>query len=330
VGVNSDWSNHALGLDASAQILRYANSTSEDVENYTVTTRGRLDIRRDSNLYATAGFQRHHEDRGSPDDVNGAEPTEFMIGLGQIGFFQRFNRLSARLQGGARRINFDDVPTEGTGEINNDDRDRTEYDTSLRLAYEFQVGYQAFVQGSYDVTNYDDPRDDNGFERDSKGYQVVGGLSLDLTDLIIGEFFAGYFSEDFDDPEFADNSSYALGADFTWSVTPLTTTRFGVSRTVEETTVADASSTTSTNVSLSVGHNLLRNLVLNAGASYQRNDFKGTSRNDDTISVKAGATYLMNRYVHVTAGYQFTTRDSNAAGESYDQNVAKIDVRFQY
>jgi uncharacterized protein (PEP-CTERM system associated) len=79
-----------------------------------------------------------------------------------------------------------------------------------------------------------------------------------------------------------------------------------------------------------VGHNLLRNLVLNAGASYQRNDFKGTSRNDDTISVKAGATYLMNRYVHVTAGYQFTTRDSNAAGESYDQNVAKIDVRFQY
>jgi hypothetical protein len=64
------------------------------------------------------------------------------------------------------------------------------------------VGYQAFVQGSYDVTNYDDPRDDNGFERDSKGYQVVGGLSLDLTDLIIGEFFAGYFSEDFDDPEF--------------------------------------------------------------------------------------------------------------------------------
>jgi hypothetical protein len=165
------------------------------------------------------------------------------------------------------------------------------------------VGYQAFVQGSYDVTNYDDPRDDNGFERDSKGYQVVGGLSFDLTDLIIGEFFAGYFSEDFDDPEFADNSSYALGANLTWSVTPLTTTRFGVSRTVEETTVADASSTTSTNVSLSVGHNLLRNLV---------------------------ATYLMNRYVHVTAGYQFTTRDSNAAGESYDQNVAKIDVRFQY
>ena len=84
LAVDSDWSRHSLGLETSAQILRYASNTGEDVENYKATTRGLLDITRDSNLYATVGFQQNHEERGSADDVNGAEPTEFTEGVGRL------------------------------------------------------------------------------------------------------------------------------------------------------------------------------------------------------------------------------------------------------
>ena len=73
-----------------------------------------------------------------------------------------------------------------------------------------------------------------------------------------------------------------------------------------------------------------RSLLLNAAASFEWNDFVGANRNDYTYRVGAGATYLMSRYVHVSASYQFITRDSDASGESYDQNVARIEVRFQY
>ena len=198
------------------------------------------------------------------------------------------------------------------------------------MAYEIQPDYEAFLQGAYQLTNYDEVQDDNGFDRDSHRYEVVAGVSIDITNLLSGEFFAGFFTEDFDDSRFGSNDSYALGADFTWNVTPLTTVKLGASRRPEETTVDNASSVETTEVHLSADHELLRSLLLNAAASYQRDEFEGTSRDDDTIKVGVGATYLVNRYVHLNVSYNFTTRDSDAAGESYDRNAARIEVRFQY
>jgi hypothetical protein len=329
VNLLSDWGRHALGLQGSATVYKYIDNTSEDVEDYLFAGNGRFDILRDTYLTANAGIRRAHEDRGSPNDANGEEPTEYTTIGGELGLFHRFNRLSGELGGLARHLDFDDVDATG-GSINNDDRDRMEYDSFLRLGYDFRSDASAFIQGGFNMEQYDNVPDDGGFDRDSYGYDVVGGISFDITNLVFGEFFGGILAEEFDDPAFDSTLGYSLGADIAWNVTPLTTINFAATRAVEETTVAGASSALTTETSLSADHELLRNLILNAGLSYRLEEFDETSRDDNTIEADLGATYLMNRFVHLMLGYNYTQRLSDAPGLDYTEHEALLRVRIQY
>lgn len=329
IAVQSDWGQHALEFQGSATIFRYADNTSEDVEDYSFATNGRVDILRDTFVSAGFGIQRDHEERGSPDDVNGEEPAEFTTIGGQLQFSHRINRLSTQLGGFARHLDFDDVDTP-VGSINNDDRDRMEYETSLRVGYDFHPDAAAFVQAKINFSDYDETPDDAGFNRDSHGYEVVGGISFNITNLIFGEFFAGVLAEEFDDPAFDSTLGYLVGANIAWNVTPLTTINLEAGRSFEETTVVGASSSLTTDAAISVDHELLRNLLLDAGFSYKLQEFEGTSRNDDTIVADVGAAYLMSRFVHVLLGYSYTQRFSDAPGQDYSEHAAKLRVRIQY
>ena len=329
ISLNSDWGRHALGVSAAANFSRYLDSTQEDTDNYSIAANGRLDIVRDTYLTADAGYQLTNEDRGSPDDANGNEPTEFTVGGGQLLFFNRFNRLWFELLGSARRLNFDDVGATG-GRINNDDRDRVEYGSSVRVGYDLSPETALFVRAGYNKESYDQQRDDQGFERNSSGYDVVAGVKLEFTNLITGNIFGGAVREEFDDPRFNDETSYTVGAGVVWDVTQLTTVNLNASRRFEETTVPDASSALTTNAGFSVTHELLRNLGLDAGFSYRVEEFEGIDRDDDTIQANIGATYAMNRFFQFLLRYKYRQRMSDVGALDYTENSVSLGIRAQY
>jgi hypothetical protein len=329
ISLQSDWGRHALSATASATAYRYLDNHTENAEDYALTTNGRLDVTGDTSLFGGAGVQFLHEERGSPEDVGGEEPTEFSILGGQLGLNQGFNRLTLTALGRARHLDYDDVPAAGFI-INNDDRDRMEYDARLRASYDFRPGYVLFVEALADMRDYDDKFDDSGFERSSVGYGANAGFSMALTDLIFAELFGGYRIQDYDDPRFDNANLPSLGVDFTWNLTPLTTDTAGASRAIEETTVADAAGFTRTQASLGVDHELLRTVILSASVTGGRNDYDGISREDDLLTVGTGVTYLMNRYFHVNADYAFTRRDSTERDRDYTRNVFRVQGRLQF
>ena len=67
--LNSNWNNHAIGINARADIKRYMDHDAEDAEAYTFGGNGRIDIRRDMKVDGGVGYQVQTEERGSPDDV---------------------------------------------------------------------------------------------------------------------------------------------------------------------------------------------------------------------------------------------------------------------
>lgn len=331
VAIESDWNNHAFGLQSSATIFRYADNTDEDVEDYGVATNGRIDILRSTALNLGAGFQHAHEDRGSADDAQGKEPTEFDTFGGQAVLSHRFSALWSDVGATLKYLDYDDVSAAGGGSINNDDRDRLETEAFLTVGYDFHPDASAFVRGSFDIETYDHTPDDNGFDRDSKGFAFVAGSNFDLTGVTFGEVFAGIMHRNNDDSAFDDDDlSYTLGANVDWNVTQLTTVHLEAARSFEETTVDNSSSTLTTDAAISVDHELLRSLLLNAGFSYTLDDFQDISRDDDTIRATFGATYLLNRYVHLLGGYSFRQRWSDAAGEDYSENIISFNIRLQY
>ena len=197
------------------------------------------------------GFEKGVEDRGSVDDANGITPTDFKVETLDVGFNNKWNRVSLRVQGGFTRRDFDDVRTT-TGITNNDDRDRDEFKLDLRGGYEIQPQYEAFAQLILSSVNYEDALDDGGVDRDNEGFEIRGGARIDLTGLLFGDVFLGYISRDYEDNTLTSVDEFSAGVDLTWNVTQLTTVKGGVRRGISETTLVSASGNLSTSINASV------------------------------------------------------------------------------
>ncbi len=334
--VQSDWGNHMLRFQSGADIGRYIDNDSENFEDYEFNGNGRLDVTRRTKLRAGAGYRQEHEERSSPDDVRGVEPTIFDVLSATLEGSHTFNRVTLTLGGAFDQYDFEDVATAGGGVINNDDRDRDIVEGSVQVSYEITPLYQAFVRGAYNVRDYDAAVDDNGVNRDSDGYEVVAGVSLDFGGITFGDFFAGYQSQEYDDPLLDTASGPVVGADVTWNVTPLTTVVGSISRVIRESTSRDAntgefaSGRFFTTVGVSVDHELMRNVLLGADISASQDDFEGIDRTDEIYRAGIDAKYLINRYASIGGAYRFRMRNSDIGSAEFIENVFLVRLQVQY
>ena len=321
-------------IQGDAGIERFGKNESENVENYNIDADGRFDVTRNIFLFGSLGYSQLHEDRGSPDEAGGVVPTEASVLRGSARYFHQLNRVSFRLDAGARKLDVDDV---SRGPLllpaNNDDRDRLESDVTLRVAYEIVPEYEAFVRASGNNIAYRTAVDDNGFGRDSNGYEIVGGVAIDLGGITFGDLFAGFREQRYDDDNLDTIGGITLGADLTWNVTGLTTVQGGIERRVEETTSGGSSGFFATRYSLSADHELLRNLLLNANVAFTQDDYEGIKREDQTYEAGVSARYLLNRNFYVSVGYRYTQRErvDGAPGDDadYKQNVVTVRLEVQ-
>ena len=336
--VRSDWNNHELRLQTGAAFGIYADNSDEDYEDFDVTLSGRLDIQRGTAARLSTSYRHLHEDRSSPDDVGGKDPTEFDVYSISSGLSHDFGRFNAAVGGSFDRLEFDNVDAAGGGVILEEERDRDEYETTLRLGYEIVPEYEAFILGSYNIVDYDELCCDGtgtGFDRDSDGYGIALGVAFDLAGLLFGEAFAGYRSQEYDDSELKDFDGFGGGGSLVWNVTQLTTITGTARGDVGETTVTDsdgdpASGVLDATASIEVDHELLRSLILGANFSASREDYEGINRTDWLYEAGLNATYYLNRHVQLIGSYEFTTRDAEDSVDDFDENVVFLGLTVRY
>ena len=319
--VQSDWNNHSLSVSSGGDFGFYFDETGENYRDAFAAASGRIDVRSSTSVNGNLEVRRSHEARGDPDDVGGAEPTVFYSFSGGGSVSHRINRMT--LTGGAdvRHYTYDDTEAAGGGTIDNSGRDYTLYRPGLQVGYEFLPGYTAFVRGEGQIVRYDKTV---GATRDSQGYDLVGGASLDLTGLLFGDVFAGWRQRFYDSSTFDTLSGPVVGARMTWIPTGLTTVILNIENQVVESVQIGSSGYTSSSIGLTVDHELLRNLILTGGGGFRYDDFEGISRTDKFFTTSVGADYLWNRYFSLGARYQFSHRDSDVSGADYTNNVVSL------
>ncbi len=322
---------HRFRVSGEADIGIYADNDDENYEDYAFAGGYRYGTPEFILLFLDAGYRQSHENRGSPDDVNGVEPTEFDTTSASIAIERGVRRLKLRLSGTYDELDFDDVQTSVGTTINNDDRDRTVYGANAQVTFEFSENYKPFVRGGWNKREYDSALDDNGFNRDSDGYTVVGGVELDFGGVTFGEFYAGYLSQSYDDARLSEADGYTAGATIYWNPTGLTSVTFDADRTVQETTVVDgataATATLDNSVGIRVDHEFLRNLIASLEGNYLRRNFEGIGRTDDEYQVGVSARYLLNQYFEAGLSYRHRTRNSDLATvEEFGQNIVRIEI----
>ncbi len=339
----SNWNRHALQVNFDADIAQYDILPKQtDYNDFHNSLKGRLDVVRDSHFDGSLAYNSIHENRYSPDQTNGKGPTFYSNSIIDTFYTHKLNRLSFNGGINAQDYTYQDVPTSTNLILKMSTRSHKEYLPSLRIGYEIQPGYEAFVKVLYKQAQYDQKVLTNGsgiaYDRNSTGYNFLGGMAFDLTDLLSSDVSFGYIERSYVDTRLPTIAGINGFINLKWRPTMLSTISGKVSRDINETTQAGVSGVLATSFGLDIDHELLRNLHLLAGGNFANNAYQGTpidynhqnKRTDNLYGINIGSKYLLNRYFSTDIAYTFQNRSSNYSNGSYQGDIFMINIRGQY
>ncbi len=330
-----------LNFDAVGIVNRFVDNDSEDTEGFLLSHDGSWEIPalgEQSFFKWGLAHSRDWQERGSPDDLTSgaAEPTILHTSLGYVGFQYKPGPLSISPRFAARYVDVDDVRAVNGTTINNDDRDRWVYSETLRVGYELVRGYEAFVRGTLNQRRYENTPDDSGFNRDSDGWEGVGGVNIGLTEVTNIELYAGYLSQEYDDPRLASIDGLTFGGRLNWSPRREWVLAASIDRSVQETIETNFSSYLATTYAVSANYQLMPALRFDASLSYSTFDFERNpgvttqDREDDMIMAQLGLRYYLNQNFYVRGSVVQTHYSSNTPNSDYDRSVVFLSLGAQY
>lgn len=328
VSLTSAWEKHELNMKAGASFSAYARHDDEDTQDAWVDVEGRYDLTEMMNVFGGIGYSREHEDRVSVDDVNGIEPTLYRVLRSHLGLHRETGAFNLRAGATYDTLDFEDVESL-TGEINNDDRDRALYSAGARIGYKYSPVYEPFLQFATDTRRYDESPDNNNQKRDSDGYRLAAGMLIKDDARLKAELLFGYIEQDYDDKALEDVNTIDFGANLSWRYSLSTMISARLDRTVEETTLRNASSYLNTSVGAGIQHKISPRSVVSATFNTSVNDYQGIDRNDDLLDLSAGIQYQLVRNLYAEGSYYYSERNSDIAGEDFRRNQLLFQLRAE-
>lgn len=315
--LRSHWGRHALAFVAGADSTNHEDFSTEDSDTYYFGAYGRLDVGSRSDVFGNARWAHEVEPRTNPDALSVGAPVEFDVAEVSVGAHHEFNRYRIGGTFGHVDYNYHDA-----GLIDQDFRDLTEDSFTARLDAEISPRMGIFVQGRADQRDYD-----NAPGLNSDGRTYLAGVNINFTDLMRGELAAGYFQRDYDVGGNVDG--LAVQGNLDWYITQLTTINFHGRREAQETGALASSPYIESEYGVRVDHELLRNMIVFAGASAGSRDYQVLTRKDDFNTIEAGADYILNRRVVLRGRVWREENDSTLAPRSFEVNSASLGVALR-
>ena len=249
--------------------------------------------------------------------------------IGNVGYYQKFNRLSARLDGRIDNyVYFNNGLGSAEGVIPNSDRDRTEFRELARVGYEFLPGYEVWVRGGLNQRQYVNTNDSLGNNRSSYGWDIVGGILIDVGGITSVEAFAGYMQQNYVQAGFQTIALPTFGLTGYWNPIRELWVKPFLRRTIDDSALASSQSYINTAAGVDVNYNLRPNIRLDGHFDYAVADYQGISgqstQTDQYYTFRAGLLYLPTPNFFVGPTYQFIHRTSNLVNADFDQNVIML------
>lgn len=308
--VASRWARNALSAYARVarrQFLTYEDESSTD---WQTGVQGAVGAGR-TRLTAGADYGRFTEPRTATNTSRTARRRiRFNEASGFIEAIHEISRFRLRGRADVRAYDFSNAQDAAGGISLEDDRSRNILIFTGRADYAFTPAAAVYVSGSYNRRNYDLAPPSVGTNRDSDGLELFGGLDFDLTALVRGQVQLGYFRQDYKAALLGRTTGLAALGRVEWFPSQLTTVTITGVRRIEDSGQEETPVYVSTSIGVEADHELLRNLILSAGAELVDDDYRGADRRDRRYVLSAGAEYRMNRTIGVRARYSYLDQNS--------------------
>ncbi|USI72475.1 outer membrane beta-barrel protein [Sphingomonas morindae] len=330
--VVSDWSRNSLQFAAGGDLRRYTAQPVRDQDGWHVGTTSRFDIGSDSSLSASASTARQYETRFSgatPADVSSAVP--YQLTNGQL--------TATSVQGRFRFVGIGDFTTLGFRPITTlagDTRDQSFRDrhattATAQVEYAVTPSISTFVQGGFTRTFYISAVPGSSDDRTSKQWRAIAGVSMDLSALVRGSFGIGYSRRTYNSPLYQRVQGLSFEGRLEYFMTQLTTFTLAARRVIQDSQVVNSSGFFNTGVGGRVDHELLRNLILTAGADYEQDSYRGIDATAKVFAVNGGARYLISRTLGIagTVTYGRRRNDGVSVGPVFGETSGLLTVFVQ-
>jgi hypothetical protein len=327
LGVESEWSRHALSLNTFGTYRRSLQGTGFSELTAGLDGSLRLDLGGGFVSTTELGYQRRPESAelavttvGRPLRQTFSASTEMAKTIGPV-------LLSARAA--ADRNVYDDATLDTGGTVSQADRNNTLYALTLRGGYEVSPALQPFVEAEIGRRIHDARIDSGGFARSATRYGARAGLAFDRGEKFSGEVAAGFLTERPDDSRLSPVSGLTVDANLAWSPLRGTQVNFGATTEVEASALAGSAGALVYGVSLGATRELGARLTGSALLSAELRRFAGTADADTKLGATASLTWWMNRYAGIIGRVGHERLSSTVAGRGYGSTTVYLGLTLQ-
>lgn len=337
VYVRSDLSRRRIEARAFFTQGVHANLGGENTASGGASLSGAYEPTRDTQLTANVSAAHYIESRASLGAFQGTgDPVKFETYHAGLGVTHNFVDLSLGLNGSLDRYDFHDTRLPDGTPVDQDYRDTRLATVGGTAQYSLRNGIGLIASASYVSEHFDFGPGSPGYSnasdvnRNSSGFNLLGGVTLELSHLIFGHVEAGYVTRNYNDPQLFDYGGLSFSGDVLWNVTPLTSLRFRASRSIQDTSSQFFAGNTVSDFRFSVDHELYRNIILSGDIDYGHFTPNGPGIGGDQYYAGVSARYLITRRYSVTGSLRHAGRSSNSEFLRYQANYASLSFRVAF
>jgi hypothetical protein len=322
----SNWGRNAVAVTGFGDFDYYSSHNDQNYSSGAIQAEGRWDIAHETWVATTAGYQRVVELRGDPNTPGAAlGPSEYNLYQGGVEAYRGLGLLKTKLNYNVAYYDYQPYELNGGGDASQNARDRIENEAGGEASYDLTENFQPFVRAGYNWRTYTATT-----QHSSNGSKVDVGSKMDFGGVTTAEAYVGYLNQNYYNYTGGDISALDFGGDLLWNVTELTSVEVQAGRSIEETTQGTASSIIDSNGTLTVSHELMRNLLIEGHIEYSGLDYQNFGRHDDLYDTGFGGRYFINRNMFADATYDYQRRGSDASGENFNTHILLTRIGVQY
>lgn len=174
----------------------------------------------------------------------------------------------------------------------------------------------AIAQGNYAIVDHTDPN--NGLDRTVTS--LLGGVAWEATAKTSGEILIGTLIQDFDDPAQGESNNFNWDVRAFWDPEPYSRVTLFTSRRSQEDAAGGIGHFLADTYGAGWRHGFSERLIMSTNVDYTVAEY--TSGRRDTYSTFGiEFTHTLNRWLDISAQYQYLNRRSNIPGINYDDNT---------
>lgn len=308
--LTSDWARHALTVTGDGAYQRnLGGSSAGEQPSANIAADLRLDLGDGTEAHLTAGYAFSREDTNDPNAVTGAsvQGGEHVFTTG-ASVERNLGILKALAELDLSRTIYTDAKGINGQAISLSDRDRFGTDIRGRLGYELSPALIPFLEITAGLSNYDQTRDNSGYERSSQSYGAKVGTQIDLGEKLKGEAAVGYLRRGYDDDRLAAINALTMDGNLVWSPQRGTDVSLGLRTTIQDFAAGSVGGWVSRQLTAGLTQQLRSDLVAKLTAGIERRSYMTSSIKDETEYVAgAGLTWNINRYLDFTTDISYET-----------------------